>query len=82
MFTRSASYDALYGFKDYGAAVDALRQVLDSEAPGARTLLDVACGTGRHLELLRGSYAVQGLDINPDLLGVARQRCPSTAARP
>ncbi len=80
MFTRSASfYDALYGFKDYGAAVDYLGQMLDSQAPGARTLLDVGCGTGRHLELLRGRYLVQGLDLNPALLDVARQRCPGVA---
>ncbi len=80
MFTQSASfYDALYSFKDYGAAVDYLRQVVDGEAPGARTLLDVGCGTGRHLELLRERYAVEGLDINPGLLDVARRRCPGAA---
>lgn len=77
MFTESASfYDALYSFKDYGAAVHDLRQVLDREAPRANTLLDVACGTGRHLDLLGERYAVEGLDINPALLEIARRRCP------
>ena len=77
MFTQSAPfYDALYSFKDYGAAVRDIRRVLDQEAPGARRLLDVGCGTGRHLELLRERYEVEGLDINPAMLESARQRCP------
>jgi SAM-dependent methyltransferase len=53
-----------------------LRGVLDRATPGAESLLDVGCGTGRHLELLRGRYAVEGLDINPELLAIARRRCP------
>ena len=77
MFTQSAPfYDALYSFKDYGAAVRDIRRVLDQEAPGASRLLDVGCGTGRHLELLRERYEVEGLDINPAMLESARQRCP------
>ena len=80
MFTHSAPfYDALYSFKDYGAAVHDIREVLDSEAPRARSLLDVACGTGRHLELLRERYEVEGLDLNPTMLEVARKRCPGVA---
>jgi SAM-dependent methyltransferase len=77
MFTESARfYDALYGFKDYGAAVSYLQRVLDDAAPQAASLLDVGCGTGRHLELLRDRYAVEGLDLNGELLEVARERCP------
>jgi SAM-dependent methyltransferase len=77
VFTESAGfYDALYSFKDYGAAVRDLQAVLDEVAPDAGSLLDVACGTGRHLELLRDRYEVEGVDINPKLLDVARERCP------
>jgi SAM-dependent methyltransferase len=39
-------------------------------------LLDVACGTGRHLEYLRERYDVEGLDISLELLAIARQRLP------
>jgi SAM-dependent methyltransferase len=77
VFTESAGfYDALYSFKDYGAAVRDLRAVFDELAPDAGSLLDIACGTGRHVELLRGDYEVEGLDVNPQLLEVARERCP------
>jgi ubiquinone/menaquinone biosynthesis C-methylase UbiE len=75
VFTESARfYDALYGFKGYGAAVTYLRGVLDEAAPQAASLLDVGCGTGRHLQLLRDRYEVEGLDLNPALLDVARER--------
>lgn len=77
MFVHSASfYDALYSFKDYAAAASKLQQILDREAAGATRLLDVGCGTGRHLELLKGRFQVEGVDLNPTMLEVARERCP------
>jgi SAM-dependent methyltransferase len=45
-------------------------------APQARTLLDVACGTGQHLRYLQDDYTVEGLDLSPDMLAVARQCTP------
>ena len=77
MLTRSARfYDALYGFKNYDEAVARLRALIAERLPDARTLLDVACGTGKHLERLRCSLEVEGLDVNPELLEIARGRCP------
>lgn len=77
MFTKSARfYDALYHFKDYAAASRQLHALIQRTNPGAKTLLDVGCGTGKHLECLRGDYQVEGLDINPELLKIARRRCP------
>ena len=75
MFSRSADlYDALYDtFKDYRAEAERVRALI---GPDARTVLDVACGTGRHLELLREHYDVVGLDIDPELLAIARSRVP------
>lgn len=80
MFIHSAPfYDALYSFKDYGAAVGDIIAVLGDEVPAAESLLDVACGTGRHIELLRDRYEVTGLDLNPEMLDVARPRLPNVA---
>ncbi len=81
MFSRSADlYDALYAtFKDYGAEVGRLRELIAERAPRApraSTLLDVACGTGKHLELLREDLEVTGLDLDPELLAIARKRLP------
>jgi dTDP-3-amino-3,4,6-trideoxy-alpha-D-glucopyranose N,N-dimethyltransferase len=34
----------------------------------------VACGTGKHLAELRASYDAEGIDSDPDMLAVARER--------
>jgi SAM-dependent methyltransferase len=76
-YGRSARvYDALCRHKDYAAAAAELHQLFAHVAPRAQSLLDVACGTGHHLEHLRHDYAVEGLDISPEMLAVARARCP------
>jgi ubiquinone/menaquinone biosynthesis C-methylase UbiE len=49
-------YDALYDFLDYRAAVEQLREVIQTRAPQAATLLDVACGTGQHLQHFQEFY--------------------------
>lgn len=77
MFEKSSAYyDALYAWKDYVGEVDKLDGLIQRYKPGATTLLDVACGTGHHLELLRDRYEVEGLDLDADLLEVARERNP------
>lgn len=77
MFTKSAKfYDALYHFKDYAAASKQLHTLIGQICPAAGTLLDVACGTGQHLQHLQAHYRVEGLDLNAKLLEIARQRCP------
>jgi len=76
-FDKSAEfYDAIYSWKDYIGESAKLREIIDLRAPAAATLLDVACGTGHHLELLRDSYSVEGVDIEPSLLDIARRRLP------
>ena len=81
MFSRSAQlYDAIYAsIRDYPREAAELDQLIQARRPGARTLLDVACGTGAHLEHLAGKYEVEGLDLDPDMLAVARERLPDAA---
>jgi SAM-dependent methyltransferase len=80
MYEKSARiYDLLYvgtGIKDYKAETAQLRRIIEESNPGARTLLDVACGTGAHLGELRRWYHVEGADISPAMLDVARARVP------
>ncbi len=75
MFRRTAElYDLFYSWKDYHGEASRLHDGIGRRVPDARTLLDVACGTGTHLERLRVWYTVQGLDRDPELLAVARER--------
>ena len=69
-------YDVLLRSKDYRAASNQLHTLVQRYTPDATTLLDVACGTGKHLEYLQRDYLVEGLDLNPQMLEIARQRCP------
>src|SRR5215218_2027417 len=77
MFSESADwYDHFYGGKDYGAEARRVTELIRQRRPGARTLLDVACGTGRHLERLRQEFDCEGLDLDGGLVAVARRRLP------
>ena len=77
MFTKSAQfYDALFDFKDYGSTASRVHDLIQQLNPMATSLLDVACGTGRHIEYLRAYYRVEGLDISSEMLLNARKRCP------
>lgn len=77
MFTKSARfYDAIYSFKDYEAESIEVRDLIRKRNPSASTLLDVACGTGLHLQHLANSFEVEGIDLDPGLLEIARKRLP------
>jgi SAM-dependent methyltransferase len=70
-------YDAIYHFKNYARECDRLRSLINEVVPGARTILDVACGTGAHAKFLKHHYAVDGIDINENYLLAARLKNPS-----
>lgn len=79
MFTKSAAfYDAIYAArgKDYAAEAAWLRAAYRNVAAQSSRLLDVACGTGRHLSQLRNEFAVEGLDAEPAMIAIARERLP------
>jgi len=78
VFTRSARfYDAIYSFKDYAAEAALVHELVGARNPGAETLLDVACGTGAHLAELARWYRCAGVDLDPELLAIARERLPA-----
>jgi dTDP-3-amino-3,6-dideoxy-alpha-D-glucopyranose N,N-dimethyltransferase/dTDP-3-amino-3,4,6-trideoxy-alpha-D-glucopyranose N,N-dimethyltransferase/N-methyltransferase len=73
-------YDLIYeaSGKDYGAESAVIDAIVQQRNPGARTLLDVACGTGGHLRHLQHSYDVTGVDLDPEMLQEARRHLPTT----
>lgn len=80
MFTESAEfYDAIYSFKDYAGEARQIAALVRSLRPDARTILDVACGTGEHARLLSAEhgFSVDGVDLDPGLLRVARDKHPA-----
>ncbi len=85
MYDKSARiYDLLYvgsGIKDYPAEAAELHRIIQDASPAAQTLLDVACGTGAHLVEMQRWYAVEGVDLSPAMLAVARTRLPGIPLR-
>jgi len=80
-FSKSAEYyDAIYfAFKDYALDADQIAARIRALQPSARTLLDVACGSGEHARLLRErhGFEVDGVDINPDFVRLALAKNPA-----
>jgi ubiquinone/menaquinone biosynthesis C-methylase UbiE len=72
-------YDALYSFKDYAGEAEEIYGLIRERRPEARTLLEVAAGTGRFLAQFRRWYEVEGTDIEAAMLAVARERLPDVA---
>jgi SAM-dependent methyltransferase len=67
-------YDAAMGDRTETAAY--IRRLIRRYNPKARTLLELACGTGAILKILAESYDVAGLDISPQMLALARKKLP------
>ena len=75
MFELTADiYDLVYSHKDYAAESAWVRDAVRSHVPDAQTLLDVACGTGKHLEYLRHDFACEGVDLNERFVEIAGAR--------
>lgn len=78
MFSETAAYyEALYEtWKDFDAESDKIAALLREEHPGTRTVLDAACGTGRHAEVLTTAhgFAVDGFDLDAGMVRIAADR--------
>ena len=70
-------YDRVYSWKDYEWEARRVHQLVRRFGPAsARTLLDVACGTGSHLRYLSRWYRVTGVDASREMLREARRKLP------
>lgn len=72
-------YDRIYAAigKDYAAEAHVVDGIVRARVPGARSLLDVGCGTGLHLAQFAELYdEVAGLDLDPGFVTCARRRAP------
>lgn len=70
-------YDIIYRSKNYRQESDRVHQlILQYKKAKGNRLLDVACGTGNHLTYLKDRYALEGLDLDPDMLRQARKKHP------
>ena len=70
-------YDKIYRNVDYvGESKFINWAVNEHKTSSGVELLDVACGTGSHAEILKDNFKVTGVDINEDMLEIARNKVP------
>ncbi|MGV3504257.1 MAG: class I SAM-dependent DNA methyltransferase [Adhaeribacter sp.] len=77
-FEKYASfYDLLYKDKNYGIEADYIDAIIQKFIKHARPqtrVLDLACGTGKHIfELYQKGYQVAGSDISTQMIEIAQQ---------
>jgi len=67
-------YDLLYQDKDYQKEVHFIDQLIKQYAPHAKTILDLGCGTGKHISLLKKlGYDVVGVDLSETMIQMAKE---------
>ena len=68
-------YDLLYRDKDYAGEAEYVAAHIRKQAPQAKRILELGCGTGAHAEhLARMGYTVHGVDMSPAMLTRAEAR--------
>ena len=62
-------YDILYAWRDYAKESRvSLRQIERYKRSQGKSLLDVGCGTGKHVEHLKSGFDCVGLDASEAML--------------
>lgn len=70
-------YDLLYHWKDYEKESNELIRIIrKNKKSNGKKLLEVACGTGRHISYLKYYYNCVGTDINKGILDIAKKKNP------
>lgn len=70
-------YDCLYSFKNYATEANNILALIHEAQPQAKTLLDVACGTAKHLHYFKDCFYCVGMDCSESMLALARTNEPT-----
>ena len=78
MYTKLAKYyDKVYADKDYAGEAKFIEWVVKKHKTSkGKKLLDIACGTGNHIQYLKENFTITGFDLNPEMLKLARKKFP------
>ena len=73
----AAYYDKIYAHVDYEGESEFINwAVNEHKISSGVELLDVACGTGSHTMILKNNFNITGVDINENMLKIAREKVP------
>ncbi|MBY8980333.1 MAG: class I SAM-dependent methyltransferase [Candidatus Lokiarchaeota archaeon] len=68
-------YDLIYHWKDYEKEAYSIKNLIRKyKKSDGNQLLDVGCGTGKHLECFLDEFSCMGVDINNEMVEVAKTK--------
>jgi ubiquinone/menaquinone biosynthesis C-methylase UbiE len=71
-------YDLIYSWKKYEKECAELKRLIKKfKQSSGNKLLDVGCGTGKHLQYFRKEFICAGSDVNPGVLRETKKRFPT-----
>lgn len=71
-------YDKIYSFKEYKKEAENIKELIRKyKKSSGNKLLDLACGTGNHLQYFTEDYDCFGLDLHEGMLKIAQEKIPS-----
>lgn len=75
-------YDLIYAEKPYAEEAAFVHRCIQAYQPNAKTMLELACGTGTHSLLLeKYRYNIIATDYSPDMLARAREKAQKENSR-
>jgi SAM-dependent methyltransferase len=79
----SRYYNLFYRDKDYAGEAAYVHDLIQAHRPGAKSVLDLGCGTGRHdVALAQRGYEVTGVDLSEEMLAVANAQRSTLNSHP
>ncbi len=70
-------YDKIYEKLDHQKESEFIKWAVNKHNDSkSNMLLDIACGTGRHASFLKDEFKVVGVDLNEEMLKIAREKVP------
>ena len=71
----AAYYDKIYAYVDYEGESEFINWAVNKHKTSSGVeLLDVACGTGSHDLILKNNFNITGVDLNENMLKIAREK--------
>jgi ubiquinone/menaquinone biosynthesis C-methylase UbiE len=68
-------YDLIYSWKNYKKESAEIKKLIKKyKKSTGKDLLEVACGTAHHLMYLKDNFSCMGIDLNPGILNVAKNK--------
>lgn len=66
-------YDLIYSWKDYKKEANQINKLINKyKKSGENELLDVGCGTGKHLHYFKDKFSCTGIDLNEEIIDIAK----------